>query len=361
MSNTLGEKLKITVFGQSHSEAMGVVIDGLPAGFKPDVGAIERFMLRRAPGRDVFSTNRKEPDVPEIVSGLNADGTACGAPLCALIRNTDARSSDYDELKRKPRPGHADLAAYIKYGGFNDIRGGGQFSGRLTAPLCFAGAVCMQLLETRGIKIAARAYRIAGISDAEIDLNSFPDELTSVSENSFPTVDGDAAKRMISAILAAKDDGDSVGGIIECRVSGFPAGKGGPTFDGIESVISRAVFSVPAVKGVEFGAGFGAAEMRGSRSNDPYILRDGKPVPATNNAGGILGGITTGAPIVFRCAVKPTPSIPAVQNTVDLVSGVETELSVKGRHDPCIVPRAVPVIEAVTAIVLADILLEDQN
>ena len=355
MSNTIGDKIKCTVFGQSHSEAIGVVIEGIPAGLPLDMDFINKFMARRAPGKGEHTTSRKETDMPKIVSGI-VDGVTCGAPICAIIENADTRSSDYSNLKKVPRPGHADFAAYTKFGGFNDIRGGGQFSGRLTAPLCFAGAVCMQLLSERGISVAAHISEIAGVRDIPCDSVKVQDELFLVKNKDFPVIDDTAGKAMLSEIEKAHLDGDSVGGIVECAVCGLDAGYGDPMFDGVENAVARAVFGVPGIKGIEFGAGFDVARMRGSENNDPFIINDGKVVTATNNCGGILGGISNGMPIVFRCAVKPTPSIAKEQRSVDLTNDENTSLVVKGRHDPCIVPRAVPAIEAVTAIAIANLI-----
>lgn len=355
MSNTLGEKIRCTVFGQSHSEAIGIVIEGIPAGLPLDMDFINKFMARRAPGKGKHTTSRKESDTPRILSGT-VDGVTCGAPICAIIENNDTRSGDYENLKKVPRPGHADFTAYTKFDTFNDIRGGGQFSGRLTAPLCFAGAICMQLLRERGISVAGHISEIAGVKDVPCDPVDPQTELFSVEDKAFPVIDDTAGEAMLAAIEEARLDGDSVGGIIECAVCGIDAGYGDPMFDGVENVISRAVFGVPAVKGIEFGSGFEAANMRGSKNNDPFTVKDGKVTTLTNNAGGILGGITNGMPIVFRCAIKPTPSISMEQRSVDLSKMEDTTLGIKGRHDPCIVPRAVPVIEAVTAIAIANLI-----
>lgn len=356
MSNTLGDKIRCTVFGQSHSEAIGIIIEGVPAGIALDMDFINKFMARRAPGKGKHTTSRKEADIPKIISGV-VDGVTCGAPVCAIIENGDTRSADYDDLKKIPRPGHADFAAYTKFEGHNDIRGGGQFSGRLTAPLCFAGALCMQILSERGIRIAAHIYEIAGIKDTPCDPIEPQNDLHNVADKAFPVIDDDAGREMLSAVEEARLDGDSVGGIIECVVDGIDAGYGDPMFDGVENLISRAVFGVPAVKGIEFGAGFDVAKMRGSENNDPFEIKDGKVVATSNNAGGILGGITNGMPIVFRCAIKPTPSISKEQKSIDLSQMKDAALSVKGRHDPCIVPRAVPAIEAVTAIAIANLII----
>ena len=357
MSNTLGNKLRVTVFGQSHSPMIGAVIEGLPAGFVPDMEAMQAFMARRAPGGSALSTSRKEADVPNLIAGLNERGETCGAPLCALIENGNTRSQDYDALRDVPRPGHADFAAWAKTAGHNDIRGGGQFSGRLTAPLCFAGALALQLLEARGVRVHARIRSIAGIEDAPVDF-AHPD-LDAISRDGLPCVDADAARRMGEAILAAKADGDSVGGVVECFATGLPAGLGEPMFDGVENRVARALFGIPAVKGVEFGAGFEAAHMRGSEHNDAFRMDGHRVVTETNRAGGALGGITTGMPLVVRAAFKPTPSIARAQRSVSLSRGEDAELTVQGRHDPCVVPRAVPVVEAVIAITVLDMLLEE--
>ena len=333
MGNSIGERYRFTIWGQSHAPAIGVTIEGLPAGFRPDTEKLAAFLARRAPGNGPFSTARKEADVPEFLSGLAA-GVTCGAPLTAVIRNTNTRSADYDELRRVPRPGHADYPAYVKYGENRDVDGGGQFSGRLTAPLCIAGGLALQLLAAEGISIRASIVSIAGETE--------PAALT-------------------RAMQEAKDNGDSVGGVIECICEGVPAGLGEPMFGGMENRISQTVFGIPAVKGIEFGAGFSAAAMRGSANNDPYYYDDaGNVRTKSNHAGGILGGITTGAPIVFRAAVKPTPSIALEQDSVDLLTGDNVKLSVKGRHDPCIVPRAVPVVEAAAACAVYDALLESR-
>ena len=353
MSSMTGKNIKVSVFGQSHSAAIGVVIDGLPAGFTLDMEKIYAFMARRAPGNNAFSTQRKEADKPEIMSGL-VDNTTCGAPLCAVIHNTNTRSGDYSNLRDCPRPSHADYAASVRYDSFNDIAGGGHFSGRLTAPLCFAGAVCMQILESRKINIKAHIYSIGNEKDTPFDFVSVTDE--NIAAKDFPVIDDEAGKRMQNVILEAKAEADSVGGIIECAVTGVPAGYGNPMFDGIENIIAKNVFGIPAVKGIEFGNGFECTTLRGSENNDSFTVRDGKIVTTTNNSGGITGGITTGMPIVFRAAMKPTPSIGKEQDSVSLSEMTDKKLVIHGRHDPCIVQRAVPVIEAVAAISVLDIL-----
>ena len=352
MSSTYGEKIKISVFGESHGGGIGVVIDGLPAGEAIDFDAVLAQMARRAPGRDKTATPRKESDLPRVLSGMLGD-VLTGAPLCAVIENTNTRSQDYGDLLAKPRPGHSDYTAYIKYHGANDIRGGGHFSGRITAPLVFAGAVCRQLLEKQGVRIAAHIQSVGSIHDKQFDPVAVPSALIKrLSASSFALIDESAEEPVRAEIEAARLAQDSVGGTIECAVTGLPAGVGEPMFDGLEGAIAKAVFGVPAVKGIEFGAGFALAAMRGSRANDAFCYQNGHVVTETNHCGGILGGIANGMPLIFRCAVKPTPSIAQPQKTVDLQTGENTVLTIHGRHDPCIVPRAVPVIEAVTALAI---------
>ncbi len=349
MSSSFGENIRVSIFGQSHSDAIGVTVDGLPAGEKIDLAQLQRFLDRRAPGRNDYSTTRREADVPEILCGLK-DGLTCGAPLTAIIRNGDVRSQDYEALRTTPRPGHADFTAQVKYGGAQDAAGGGHFSGRLTAPLCIAGGICLQLLAREGITVISRIASIAGVADEG--------ELTgSTAEKDFPVVSDVRGEEMRAAIEAARTEGDSVGGVIECAVLGVPAGLGDPMFDGMENRIAAVVFGIPAVKGIEFGAGFAAAAMRGSEHNDAFALQDGRVVTKTNHCGGILGGITTGMPISFRAAVKPTPSLAREQESVDLDMMQIVKLRVGGRHDPCIVPRAVPCVEAAAAIAVYDALL----
>ncbi len=334
MSNSFGSRYRFTIFGQSHAPSIGVTIEGLPAGFAPDIDALRAFLARRAPGNGSFSTTRKEADEPEFIAGL-VDGRTCGAPVTAVIPNTNTRSGDYDELRRVPRPGHADYAAYMKYGDARDVAGGGQFSGRLTAPLCIAGGLAIQLLAAEGVSIRARILSIGGQTDP---------------------------RTMTEAMASAKEAGDSVGGIIECVCEGVPAGLGEPMFGGMENRIAQAVFAIPAMKGIEFGAGFAAAAMRGSENNDSFYYDDlGAVRTRSNHHGGILGGITSGMPVVFRAAVKPTPSIALEQSSVDLVSHENTKLTIHGRHDPCIVPRAVPCVEAAAAAALYDALLESRG
>ncbi len=330
MNSSYGDNLRITIFGQSHAPAIGVTIQGLPAGFAIDRAALQAFLDRRAPGRDATSTARREADAPEFLSGLVGDVT-CGAPLTAIIRNSNTRSQDYEELRAVPRPGHADWPAQVRFGGFQDVAGGGHFSGRLTAPLCIAGGIVLQILAQKGVSVQARAERIGGETD--------PD-------------------RQREAILAAKAAGDSVGGVIAAEVRGLPVGVGDPMFGGLENRIAQAVFGIPAVKGIEFGDGFAASERRGSENNDPYRMVDGKVKPVTNHAGGILGGLSTGEPITLRVAIKPTSSIAIEQDSVNLQTGEDARLRVHGRHDPCIVLRAVPCVEAAVALAVYDALLE---
>ena len=355
MSSTFGDKIKISIFGESHGGGIGVVIDGLPAGEKIDLDAVLVQMARRAPGKDKTATPRRESDLPKILSGILGDALT-GAPLCAVIENTNTRSSDYGNLLSKPRPAHSDYTAFVKYKGANDIRGGGHFSGRITAPIVFAGAICRQLLEKRGVKIAAHIASIGSVSDVRFCPAEIDDALMNrLSLSSFALIDECAESRMRDEVEAARLELDSIGGSVECAVTGMPAGIGEPMFDGVEGAIAKAVFGVPAVKGIEFGAGFELSKMRGSNANDPFRMKDGRVVTETNNCGGILGGISNGMPIIFRAAIKPTPSISQKQRSVDLTTGENTELEIHGRHDPCIVPRAVSVIEAAAAVALINL------
>ena len=349
MSSSIGENLRLILFGQSHSPAIGMTLEGFPAGFAIDTEKLSRFLGRRAPGRNAWSTQRKEADAPEFLSGLVGD-TTCGTPLTAIIRNTDIRSRDYEMLKRIPRPGHADYTAEIKYRGFQDAAGGGHFSGRLTAPLCIAGGICLQYLEKQGISVYARIAAIGGIPDKG-------ELLQSVAEKEFPVISESQGEKMKALIADKRQEGDSVGGIVECAATGLPAGLGDPIFGGLESRLSAMLFGIPAVKGVEFGDGFGAAARTGSENNDAYRMIGGEVKTETNHAGGILGGISTGMPLILRAAFKPTPSIAKKQLSVDLPERKDAEITVPGRHDPCIVPRAVPVVEAAVAVVLTDALL----
>ena len=355
MSSTYGEKLKLSIFGQSHGPAIGMVLDGIPAGLPVDEEKLRVFLSRRAPGQDDYTTPRKEADYPEFLGGI-VNGYTCGAPIAATIANKNTRSGDYSELKDCPRPGHADYTAQVKYGGFQDVAGGGHFSGRLTAPLCIAGGLCKQWLESMGIRIGAHIVAIGGVVDEPVYLDWANPQLDLIGKE-FPVLNPEAGQKMMDAIAAAKADGDSVGGLIECIATGLPVGLGEPMFGGMESKIAQIVYGIPAIKGLNFGTGFAGAYMRGSENNDQYYIENGKVLTKRNYAGGSLGGITNGMPLVFEVAVKPTPSIGMAQKTVSLSRMKETELAVKGRHDPCIVPRAVPGIEAAAAIAIYDAIL----
>jgi len=355
--NTYGTNLKITIFGQSHAPAIGIVIDGFPAGMTVDTDALQCFLNRRAPGGTAYGTKRKEADIPEFIAGLR-DGETCGAPITAIIRNTDARSSDYEALKDIPRPSHADYAAYVKFNGKNDVAGGGQFSGRLTAPLCVAGGLCLQLLKQRGIAVAAHILSIGNADNTPFD--PVRPDFSALPTGKPPALNASAWKNMLAEIDDARKAGDSLGGVIECAATGLPAGLGNPMFEGMENKIAQVVFGIPAVKGIAFGSGFEGARMRGSENNDPYFM-DGDAIRTkTNNHGGILGGITTGMPLIFRAVIKPTPSIAMEQDSVSLSRRENVKLSIRGRHDPCIVPRAIPCVEAAAAIAICDILLGNQ-
>jgi len=355
MSSTYGESLKLSIFGQSHGPAIGMTLDGIPAGLPVDTEKLQAFLNRRAPGQQDWSTPRREEDKPEFLAGI-LDGFTCGAPITALIRNTNTRSSDYSDLKDHPRPGHADYTAQVKYKGYQDVAGGGHFSGRLTAPLCIAGGMCMQWLESKGIQV--HAY-IKSIGTAEAPpLDPVAPDFTMIGKE-FPVTDPGIGVQMQENIAKAKENGDSLGGVIECMITGLPAGIGDPMFGGMESKLSQILFGVPAVKGVEFGSGFYGSTITGSQNNDPFTVADGKVFTKTNNAGGILGGITNGMPLIFRTAVKPTPSISRPQQTVSINHLEETPLQIQGRHDPCIVPRAVPVMEACAAIAVFDLMLHE--
>ncbi len=349
--------MRYSLFGESHGPAIGVVLQGIPSGLVLDMDFISAEMARRAPGKTPLSTARSEKDAVEIVSGA-FEGRATGTPLCGLIRNTDTRSRDYEATRWLARPGHADFTAQLRYKGFGDYRGGGHFSGRLTAPLVFAGAVAKLALKERGVEVLARIRQIGNIEDDALDLAS-PDReaLRLAARKPLAAISDESGEAMRKAILKAKGEGDSVGGVIECFVFGLPAGTGSPDFDeNIESLIARHVFAVPAVKGLEFGAGFDFAAMRGSQANDAFLpSQDGLPRTLSNHNGGINGGIANGMPVVFRVVIKPTSSIAKEQDTVDMRSGEAAKLVVCGRHDPCIVPRAVPVIEAAAALAMSEL------
>ena len=353
MSSTYGEHLKLSIFGQSHGPSVGMVLDGIPAGLPVDLEKLQAFLNRRSPGNQDWSTPRMEEDRPEFLGGI-FEGYTCGAPIAATIQNKNTRPSDYTGLLTTPRPGHADYTADVKYGGFQDYRGGGHFSGRLTAPLCIAGGLCMQWLEELGIHVGAHILAIGECGDQYFD--PMDPELETVAED-FPVLDPEAGAAMRELIAQAKAAGDSVGGIVECAVTGLPAGLGEPMFGGVESRIAQLVYGIPAIKGVEFGMGFDCACVPGSQSNDAFAMVNGKIVTQTNNCGGILGGITTGMPVIFTAAFKATPSISCPQDTLNRVSGETEALRIQGRHDPCIVPRAVPVVEAAAAIAVYDLIL----
>lgn len=351
MKNTFGNVVTVTLFGESHGPAIGAVVDGLPGGIRIDEKYIAaRLAQRRPSGR--ISTARRESDSYEILSGV-FNGYTTGTPLCIIIRNEDIRSKDYEDISRLVRPSHADLTAMYRYRGFEDYRGGGHFSGRITAALVAAGAMVMKALEDKGIYIGTHIKSCGGITDREIADET---DLRVLAETDFPVLNAEAASEMERIILDAAKDGDSVGGVLETVVLGMPEGVGEPWFDTAEGMLAHAIFSVPAVKGVEFGAGFDIARMRGSQAND-CLRTDGKKIyTETNNSGGINGGITNGMPIVFRTAIKPTPSIFKEQRTVDIKKGENALLRLKGRHDPAVVHRAGVVINAVTALTLADLL-----
>ena len=356
MSGMWGSKIRISIFGESHGSAIGINIDGLPSGLELNLEDIAYEMRRRAPGKSSLSTARSEDDIPEILSGY-FNGKTTGTPLCAIIRNTNTRSKDYSLLKDVMRPGHADYSGNIRYNGFNDYRGGGHFSGRITAPLVFAGAICKQILKEKGITVAAHVKSIKNIKDksfldSDVDLAY----LESLKTFELPLLDKNIEEDMRKEILEAKEHMDSVGGTIECGVFGINAGVGNPFFDSIESTLAHLLFSVPSVKGVEFGRGFDLTQMRGSEANDELYYDNGEVKTKTNNNGGVLGGISNGMPIVFTTAIKPTSSIGKEQNTVNINTKEDTILKVEGRHDPCIVQRAIPVIEAVTAIAIVELL-----
>ncbi len=361
MTATLGEKIKLTIFGESHGPGIGCVIDGLPPGFAIDLDAVKKEMQRRAPGKSPLATARNEKDAFMIESGF-FEGRTTGTPLCVLIPNSDQHSGDYSKLKNVMRPGHADYSGKVKYNGFNDYRGGGHFSGRLTAPLVFMGAVAKQILAKRGIYVGAHIAAVAGVNATPFNpLGESADTFSELAHKTFPVLDDAAGEAMQEKILAAKQSCDSVGGVIECMAINLPSGIGAPFFDSLESRLAHALFSVPAVKGIEFGKGFALTQMPGSEANDQMYYDSGVVKTYTNNNGGITGGITNGMPVLFKVAVKPTPSIAKVQKTVDLSTESNTELVITGRHDPCIVQRAVPVIEGVVAWVILDMLLAGEK
>lgn len=356
MRKTFGQNISLDIYGGSHDEKIGMTLRGIPAGEVIDFDALRAFLARRAPGRDRFSTSRREDDEPVFLSGLDGNVTN-GDVIEAVIYNKNQRSGDYSSLSDTPRPSHADFAARMKYGESVDLRGGGHFSGRLTAPMCIAGGICLQILKRRGIKIGAHIYSIGSVNDEPFD----PVEVSSADfdllhSRAFSVINESAGEKMQAEIDSARLAGDSVGGIVECAVLGLPAGLGEHMFGSCEAAISSVVFGIPAVKGIEFGAGFGAAKLRGSENNDPFTTDGSRITTKTNNAGGILGGMTSGMPLIFRAAVKPTPSIALEQDTVSLSRMENVKIVVGGRHDPCIIPRAVPVFEAAAALAIFDLM-----
>ncbi len=359
MFSSFGNHIKVQIFGGSHEPEIGVILSGLPLHTAFDLGELQRFLDRRAPGNSPFATARKEPDQVRPEKGLRViDNLAITTEphITLTIANTNVRSQDYKNLRDVPRPGHADYTAHVKYGGKLNMAGGGPFSARMTAPLCIAGGIALQLLKKRGIEISAHIHSIADIQDAAFDpLDPLPPV-----DLSFPVLDPDAGKQMQQRILAAREDGDSVGGVVEVYAKNCPAGLGGPMYDGVESVLAPIFFGIPAVKGMEFGAGFSSTKMKGSENNDPFRMADGAVVTTTNHHGGILGGITSGMPIIARLAFKPTPSIAKEQLSVSLSKKENQTLSITGRHDPCVAVRAVPVCEAAMAIGLLTIIMEEQ-
>lgn len=357
MSSVIGDKIKLSIFGESHGEAIGCVIDGLPAGIKIDMNAVYKDMQRRAPGKDKTATPRLEKDIPHILSGM-LDNVTTGAPLAMVIENTNTKSGDYSNLMTVPRPGHSDYPAYVKYGGNNDIRGGGHFSGRLTAPLVFAGSVAKQILSKMGVTIGAHIKQIGSVCDAVSDLNKTDKALLdTLSSSTFSLIDETKEQAMRDEIEKARLSLDSVGGIIECFAVGLPVGLGGNMFDTVEGKLASILFGVPAVKGVEFGVGFGFADKRASEVNDQYEIKNGRVATLSNNNGGVLGGMTDGAPLSVSVVIKPTPSIAKKQKSVNLLTMENAELEIHGRHDPCIVVRAVPVIECAVALGLLDLMM----
>ena len=362
MSSTWKNNISFTVFGESHGPAIGVCMDNVPPGESIDVDKIYKFMSRRAPKKDGTTTMRKESDIPQIISGYH-NGKTTGTPLVAMIANSDQHSQDYNNISKLARPGHADYTGALRYRGFNDVRGGGHFSGRLTAPLCFAGAVAQQILEKRGIYVGAHISEIHGITDKSFDpINTSRQDIIELREKDFPVIIDVQGNEMRKEILNAREKQDSVGGIIECIAINVPAGIGSPIFDGLENSIAQIIFGIPAIKGLEFGAGFDVAKMTGSENNDEFYVNErGIVVTKTNAHGGILGGISSGMPITLRVAVKPTPSISQPQETVDISALTNETLVVKGRHDPCIVPRAVPCVEAAVSLAILSHMLEYPN
>ena len=356
MSSEFGKNLRVSVFGESHGTGIGVVVNGFPAGEAVDPEQLQRFLARRAPGQSRLTTARKEADIPEFLSGIR-DNVLTGSPFAAVIRNTNQRSGDYKGFEDTPRPSHADYTAAVKWQGAADMRGGGHFSGRLTAPLCVAGGIALQILARKGVYVGAHLSNVGGIRDDKFPLYPTSELFRDLSSSDFPVLNPQAGAAMQTAIQNAASEGDSIGAAIECAVIGLPAGLGDPMFDGVESLLASALFGIPGVKGVSFGSGFDCVSMRGSVHNDPFMIKDGRVRTETNNSGGIQGGITNGMPLILQVGMKPTASIASLQKTVSLSRMEETEIEIHGRHDPCIAIRAVPVVEAVTALVLLDLLI----
>ena len=356
MSGNFGKKINLSIFGESHGKAIGIVINGIEPGIKIDLDKIEQDMARRAPGKNSLSTQRKEGDSFEILSGF-FEGYTTGTPLSIMIRNNDTKSKDYSKIKDLVRPSHGDFSGFVKYNGFNDYRGGGHFSGRITAPLVFAGALAKQILESKGIYVGAHISRVGKVVDDSFDkVNLNKGVLDSVLDKELPLLNEEKIDDIKQEILHARQNGDSVGGAIECGIVGINPGIGSPFFDSLESTISHLAFSVPAVKGIEFGLGFDFAKENASKVNDEYYIENGEVKTYTNNNGGIVGGITNGMPVIFKVAIKPTPSISKEQRTINVRTMEEEILKVEGRHDPCIVQRAVVVIEAIAAIAVLELL-----
>lgn len=358
MSSFFGQHLRLSLFGQSHGEAIGITMDGFPAGMTIDMVRVQAEMRRRAPGQSSLTTPRKEADMPEILSGV-LDGRTTGQPICAIIRNNNTRPADYGPGVDLLRPGHADYTGHVRYFGFEDWRGGGHFSGRLTAPVVFAGALCSQWLEKQGVGIISHIQQLGSVKDTSL-MDTPVADAAALKAMHLPCIQPGVSQAMEEEALRAAREQDSIGGVIECMMTGLPAGLGAPFFDSVESVLSHLLFAIPAVKGVEFGEGFGFATLRGSRANDPFRMEDGRVVTASNHSGGVQGGITNGMPVVFRCAVRATPSIGQPQETVSLQKSENARISIHGRHDPCILPRAVPVVEAVAAIGMMELWKERQ-
>ena len=355
MSSEFGKNLRVSVFGESHGPAVGVTVNGFPAGEAVDMDELLRFLARRAPGNSPLTTARKEADLPEFLSGIR-DGVLTGSPFTAVIRNTNTRSGDYKGFDDTPRPSHADYTARVKWHGAADMRGGGHFSGRLTAPLCAAGGIAKQILARKGIFIGAHLAAVGEAEDDRFPLYPTKEIFDRTAEKAFPVLNDERGIILQDQIRWAAEEGDSIGGMIECAAIGLPAGLGDPMFDGIESLLSAVLFGIPGVKGVSFGSGFDCVKMHGSEHNDPFVIEHGEVRTSSNHSGGIQGGITNGMPLVLQIAMKPTASIAKKQQTVSLSKTEETEIEIHGRHDPCIAVRAVPAAEAVTALVLLDLI-----